>query len=101
MYGDPASFAELVLSHNVICLTATIPDSDLNQLENEYLENLKFKMYSYEPKGLPQSSQLIVDQKVKISDDGELVRIIDAPVEISEQYVDNQVNYTIREVYDW
>mgnify|MGYP003121830737 CR=1 FL=1 len=34
-------------------------------------------------------------------DDGELVRIVDAPVEISEQYVDNQVNYTIREVYDW
>ena len=34
-------------------------------------------------------------------DDGELFRLVDAPVQISEEYVDSQVNYSIRDVYDW
>ena len=34
-------------------------------------------------------------------DTGELKRVIDAPVMISEEFVDNQTNYSIRDVYDW
>ena len=52
IFSNPGRFESLCQRRQVICMSATIPDSNINKLEHAVLERLKFKIFSYCPSSL-------------------------------------------------
>jgi|OM-RGC.v1.022418988 hypothetical protein len=76
MFVDPWAFARLVKNNAVICLTATIPHSDLDAFEGLMLDKLQLESFNYAPKALPQSKKLTIDRELEIVDDADLIEKI-------------------------
>ena len=65
IYKYPCLFEKLTANQNVICFTATTPDSDLQELEHRVLQRQKFKLYNYAPEALCLAKRLVPDRTIE------------------------------------
>ena len=73
VFSDPKRFENLCQRRQVICMSATIPDSSANKLEYAVLERLKFKIFSYCPSSLQMQKRLASEHTLEAPDEGKLI----------------------------
>lgn len=76
MYGNPVAFERIIRAYPTICFTATIPESDLNQLEGEVLDRMGLKCYNYAPSVVQMPKRLSLDRIVDVQTDEKLLEFL-------------------------